>query len=134
MKSGAKKRDMHERVSEGIWSKDRSAFHKEIDTAVVEIVARANDLQLARFQGVHQDRVRRAAQPHHHALHVLAHGYVEHVIAGGVGRGRAFRLQSGRNDGLNHLADAARKVLSGLAPRPLANEGWPGYEPPLTEG
>src|SRR3954469_14794055 len=27
-----------------------------------------------------------------------------------------------------------RVVLSGLAPAPLANEGWPGYELPLTEG
>src|SRR3954447_6728748 len=25
-------------------------------------------------------------------------------------------------------------VLSGLAPAPLANEGWPGYEAPLTKG
>ena len=25
------------------------------------------------------------------------------------------------------------QVLSGLAPLPLANEGWSGYEPPLTE-
>jgi hypothetical protein len=30
--------------------------------------------------------------------------------------------------------EAVQTVLSGLAPRPLANEGWPGYEPPLTEG
>src|SRR3954452_555515 len=89
------------------WPREQSALHEEIDTAVVEIVASPNDLQLAPFQRVHQDRLGRAAQPRDGALDVLAYRHVQHLLAVSIRLRSVLRLQGGWDDRLDHLADAA---------------------------
>src|SRR5690349_4339047 len=90
-----------------VWPREQSALHEEVDTAVVEIVAGPNDLQLAPFQRVHQDRLGRTAQPRDGALDVLAYRHVQHLLAVSIGRRSVLRLQGGRDNRLNHLPDAA---------------------------
>src|SRR3954453_15879346 len=89
------------------WPREQSALHEEIDTAIIEIIAGPNDLQLAPFQRVHEDRLARAAPPRDGALDVLAHRHVQHLLAVSISRCSILRLQGGRDDRLNHLADAA---------------------------
>src|SRR5690348_13628933 len=91
------------------WPREQSALHEEVDTAIIEIVAGANDLQLAPFQRVHQDWLRRVAQPRNGALDVLPYRHVQHLLAVSIRRRSVLRLQGGWDDRLNHLADAARE-------------------------
>src|SRR3954452_24582814 len=87
----------------------RSAFYEEIDAAILKAVARPDHPELAGSEGLQEDRLGGRAQTRHNPAHVLPDRQIDHGVAISVRRSGALRLQSGWNDRLQYLADAARE-------------------------
>jgi hypothetical protein len=58
--------------------REGSALVEEVHAAIIEVVARSDDLELASLERIHQQRFLRP-QPLDRAAHILAHGVVEKV-------------------------------------------------------